>query len=223
MSDHGTRSRFTDRVAAYVQPRADSLQRALGSPVRNTRMTVVLGRILGVALLVCFATGLYSHLLQSPVGWLVTSPEPSYLYAWTQGSHVVIGSMLIPLVLAKLWTVYPRLFKWPPVTGPVNFLERVSVAAMVACALIVPVSGVLNELQWYPWEFSFRRTHFALSWVLIGAMVLHISVHLPSICKHWRRQVSEMAEAETAEAGMEKSQMDKAQANEAQGVRNDKQ
>lgn len=173
---------------AAVRPRAARVQRALDSPVRNARMTVVVGRLLGVAFLVCFFTGFYSHLLQSPVEWFVTPARPEYLYAWMQGTHVVVGSMLVPLLLAKLWVVYPRLFQWPAVTGMLTLIERASVGVLVATALVLPVTGILNVLQWYPWEFSFRRTHFALAWVLIGALLLHIAVQLPIIRRHWKQE-----------------------------------
>jgi hypothetical protein len=187
MSDRPPRTALLDRVDEVVRPRAQRVQRALASPVRNTRMTVVLGRLLGLAFLICFATGVYSHLLQSPVSWITTPPRPEYLYAWTQGTHVVVGSMLLPLLLAKLWVVYPRLFKWPPLDGILSLIERGSVGALVATALVLPVTGILNVLQWYPWDFSFRRTHFALAWVLLGALLLHIAVQLPTIRRFWSK------------------------------------
>ena len=180
------RTALIDRLDRALRPRAARVQSALASPVRNARMTVVVGRLLAIAFLICFATGLYSHFLQSPVGWFVAPARPEYLYAWTQGAHVIVGSMLVPLLLAKLWVVYPRLFQWPPVSGPVSVLERASVGVLVATALVLPVTGILNVLQWYPWEFSFRRTHFALAWALIGALLLHIAVQLPKIRRHWR-------------------------------------
>lgn len=179
------RTPLIDRVDAFARPRAARLQRALQTPVRDVRMAVVIGRLLGAAFLVCFATGLYSHLLQSPLPGFTTLPRPEYLYAWTQGTHVVVGSMLIPLLLAKLWVVYPRLFAWPPITGILNAVERISVGVLVATALVMPVTGVLNVLQWYPWDYSFRRTHFALAWVLMGALLVHIAVQLPKIRRYW--------------------------------------
>ena len=38
-----------------------------------------------------------------------------FLYAITQGLHVNVGLVAIPFLLAKLWSVIPRLFAWPPV------------------------------------------------------------------------------------------------------------
>ncbi|WP_255305017.1 hypothetical protein [Microbacterium sp. 3J1] len=176
---------ITERMSVALQDRSTRVQRALGSPLRTTRNAVVVGRLLGAAFVVCFLTGLYSHLLQDPLPWLPLPVAPIHLYAWTQGAHVVVGSALIPLLLAKLWVVFPKLFAWPPVRSLSHLLERVSLAVLVATALMEPITGVLNVLQWYPWDFSFRRTHFALAWVLIGAMAVHIAVHLPAIVRAW--------------------------------------
>lgn len=177
----------TERLSNALQERSERVRAALGSPLRTTRTTVVVGRLLGVAFVVCFVTGIFSNLLQSPLPWLSLPPGPAHLYAWTQGTHVVVGAMLIPLLLAKLWVVFPQLFTWPPVRSLPHLLERASLAILVATALMEPITGVLNALKWYPWDFSFRRTHFALAWVLIGAMMVHIAVHLPAIIRAWRR------------------------------------
>lgn len=177
----------TDRLSDTLQQRSDRVRSALGSPLRTTRMAVVIGRLLGAAFLICFLTGLYSNLLQSPLPWLSPPPGPAHLYAWTQGIHVVVGSMLIPLLLAKLWIVFPKLFAWPPVRSFAHLLERASIAILVATALMEPITGVLNALKWYPWDFSFRRTHYALAWVLVGALIVHIAVHLPAIIRAWKR------------------------------------
>ena len=45
-------------------------------------------------------------------------PAPSWLYALTQGLHTNVGLVAIPFLLAKLWSVIPRLFAWPPVDEP---------------------------------------------------------------------------------------------------------
>lgn len=182
-----TRDSVTERLSNALQEKSERARAALGSPLRTTRTTVVVGRLLGAAFLICFLTGIYSNLLQSPLPWLSVPPGPAHLYAWTQGTHVVVGAMLIPLLLAKLWVVFPQLFTWPPVRSLPHLLERASLAILVATALMEPITGVLNALKWYPWDFSFRRTHFALAWVLIGAMIVHIAVHLPAIIRAWRR------------------------------------
>lgn len=200
MSNARTPDSVTERLSLALQERSERIRTALGSPERTTRMAVVVGRLLGAGFAICFLTGVYSHLLQDPLPWLPLPAGPAHLYAWTQGTHVVVGSALIPLVLAKLWVVFPNLFAWPPVRTFPHLLERVSVAVLVATALMEPVTGLLNTLQWYPWGFSFRRTHFALAWVLIGALVVHIAVHLPAIARAWRADdADEASAADTAE------------------------
>ena len=54
------------------------------------------------------------------------------------------GLASIPLLLAKLWSVYPKLFAWPPARDVLHALERLSVAALIAAALFQLVTGVLN-------------------------------------------------------------------------------
>lgn len=190
MGDQTTAGSVTERLSVALQERSERARRALGSPLRTTRMTVVVGRLLGIAFVICFATGIYSNVLQTPLPWLTLPPGPAYLYGWTQGTHVVVGSLLIPLLLAKLWVVFPKLFTWPPVRSFPHLLERISLAVLVATALMEPITGILNTLQWYPWDFSFRKTHLALAWILIGAMVVHIAVHLPAIIRAWRSSES---------------------------------
>ena len=188
MGSAGGTGSITERLSAALESRSARVQRALGSPLRTTRMTVVVGRLLGAAFAICFVTGLYSHLLQDPLPWLPLPVAATHLYGWTQGTHVVVGSALIPLLLAKLWVVFPKLFAWPAVRSLPHLLERASLAALVATALMEPITGILNVLQWYPWDFSFRRTHYALAWDLIGAMTVHIAVHLPTIVRAWHAE-----------------------------------
>lgn len=156
------------------------------TPGRAPRTTVVLGRLLGVLFLLCFVTGMYSHVLQSPPQWLPLFPRPAGLYQVTQGTHVLAGIVAVPLLLAKLWSVFPRLFIWPPITGVLSVLERASVAVLVGAALFEVVTGVMNIAQWYVFGFSFRRVHFVVALVLIGSILLHIAIKLPVIAKHWR-------------------------------------
>lgn len=40
---------------------------------------------------------------------------PHWLYRLTQGLHVTVGFILVPVLLAKLWSVIPKLFVLPPV------------------------------------------------------------------------------------------------------------
>jgi DMSO/TMAO reductase YedYZ molybdopterin-dependent catalytic subunit len=158
----------------------------LASPVRNPRMATVIGRLLGLAFLLCFGTGLYSHFLQQPLPWMVFPTRPTGLYQLTQGTHIVAGIACFPLLLAKLYVVFPQLFKYPPVTSFAGFLERASIALFVGASLVEITIGLLNTYQWYPFPFPFRQVHFALSFVIIGSLLVHIGVKLPLIAAHWR-------------------------------------
>ncbi|NRQ48810.1 molybdopterin-dependent oxidoreductase [Aeromicrobium sp. YC3-14] len=127
---------------------------------------------------------MWSHFQYSTPGWLTLSPNPTQLYRWTQGLHIISGTAAIPLLLVKLWSVFPRLFIRPPKGGRalvVEGLERASIAALMGSSFFLLASGTLNIIGWYPWEFSFRRTHEAVAWVAIGSLLVHIAVKLPVI------------------------------------------
>ncbi|MFF2146121.1 molybdopterin-dependent oxidoreductase [Kitasatospora sp. NPDC058190] len=164
------------------------------SPLHDPRTAVVIGRWLGAALLVCFLTGLYSHVLQDPPAWLRDhlSARPAGLYRFTQGAHVISGIAAIPLLGAKLWTVYPRLFEWPPARGVRHALERLGIFLLVAAIVLELFTGLLNTLQWYVWPFPFRQTHFWLAWIAVGGLLLHLAVKAPEIAAHWRRPRPEL-------------------------------
>ncbi|GAA2719561.1 molybdopterin-dependent oxidoreductase [Actinocorallia aurantiaca] len=163
---------------------------AFPSRLHEPRSAVVLGRWLGSALVVCLATGLISHALQEGSGPLPSRPVNGYRV--TQGLHVISGLAMIPLLGAKLWTVYPRLFEWPPVRGVLHALERLGVALLVAALLLEVFTGLLNTVQWYPWPFPFRETHYWLAWTAAGGLLLHLGAKAPTIAEHWRRRGPEV-------------------------------
>lgn len=177
-----------DRLTTLLQQRMDSVNRRFSSGLRSKRLTVVLGRWLGIAFTVCFLTGLFSHLLQDPPGWMFFLTRPVWLYAATQGIHVTTGIASIPLLAAKLWSVFPELLRWPPLKSVVHGLERASIALFVSGSLVEVTIGLLNTFQWYPWPFSFKDVHYWLGWVIIGSLALHIAVKLPLIRAHWSRR-----------------------------------
>ncbi|NEM90759.1 molybdopterin-dependent oxidoreductase [Galbitalea soli] len=177
------------------------IRQALQSPSRTTRTAVVLGRLLGAAFLLCFATGLYSHFLQNPLPWMTFPTRPTWLYQLTQGVHITAGLVCLPLILGKLYAVYPELFRTPPITGLRSLLERASIALLVAASLVEIAIGLLNTYQWYRlFPFPFRQTHFALSFVIIGSLAIHIAVKLDLIALHWRRPAAGVEAAAPAPA-----------------------
>src|SRR5262249_56193867 len=95
--------------------------------------------------------------IPADVGWLglpdFTWPSrPSWLYRLTQGLHVGLGLLIIPVVLAKLWSVIPRLFVWPPARSVAQLLERLSLLMLVRGAAFEIVSGGPN----IPYDCIFR-------------------------------------------------------------------
>jgi hypothetical protein len=164
--------------------------------LHDARTATAVGRLLGAAVAVCFVTGVISHYLQRPPDWLAGSlpSRPYWGYRLNQGLHVASGIAAVPLLLAKLWTVYPRLFVRPALRSLRHALERLSVAVLVAAALFQLATGLLNTAQWYPWPFSFVPVHFAVAWLLAGALVLHIAVKYPQIRDHWSRRSPGTAE-----------------------------
>jgi DMSO/TMAO reductase YedYZ molybdopterin-dependent catalytic subunit len=144
------------------------------SPLHDPRTASWLGLALGVSFAVCFATGVLSHLIQQPPDWFDWPSRPAGLYRVTQGLHVATGIATIPLLLVKLWVVYPKLWAWPPVRSVAHALERLSLLPLVAGSLFLLFSGVANVARWYPWEFFFPAAHYWASWITVGALVLHI-------------------------------------------------
>ncbi len=151
------------------------------SPLRSTAVTARLGRVLGICFGICFVTGLLSHYQYHPWTWLPEPASPVWFYRVTQGVHVATGVASIPLLLVKLWSVYPNLFRWPPVRSMRHAAERFSVFVLVSSALVQVFTGFLNTLDWYPWPWGFLPVHRFLAYVVIGSVLLHIGIKLPDI------------------------------------------
>lgn len=156
------------------------------SRLRSPAVAARVGAWLAACFLVCFGTGLVSHWAQLPSPAIGFPTSPSWGYRATQGLHVVTGCAAVPLLLVKLWTVYPRLFERIDLRldrrTVLACIERASIGVLVASAIFQLATGLANAAQWYPWrEFSFRTAHYAIAWVAIGALVLHVAVKLPLI------------------------------------------
>jgi DMSO/TMAO reductase YedYZ molybdopterin-dependent catalytic subunit len=171
---------------------APPTEKSFRSPLHHPRVATVIGRWLAVAVLVCFLTGLFSHFQQHTPTWLHIPSRPASLYRVTQGLHVFSGTIAVPLLLAKLWTVYPKLFAKPELKG---LLEKASILVLVAAMALELFIGYLNTLQWYPWPFPFKETHYALAWIIIGSLLVHIAVKLPLIRTHWRSTAEAVVES----------------------------
>ncbi|SDF82868.1 Tat (twin-arginine translocation) pathway signal sequence [Lentzea fradiae] len=148
------------------------------APAHHAGVTSRIGTWLGIAFGLCFLTGLISHGVQHDWPW---PARPAGLYRVTQGVHVLSGVASIPLLLAKLWSVYPKLFERPPVRNVPHALERGSILVLVAAAFFELVTGLFNAAQNYPWPFYFPTAHYAVAWIVTGALLVHIAVKIPVI------------------------------------------
>lgn len=163
------------------------------SPLRGPWLTSVLGSVLLVTVPIVILTGLLSYIAYAPqfgqaipadVGWLRLPAfdwptYPSWLYRLSQGVHVGLGLVLIPVVLAKLWSVIPRLFVWPPARSIAQLLERISLLMLVGGILFEIVTGVLNIQYDYIFGFSFYTGHYLAAWVFIAGFLMHVAVKFP--------------------------------------------
>lgn len=164
------------------------------TPLRSTAVTARVGIALGVAIAVCFATGLISHFIQHPQPWFGWPTRPVWLYRLTQGLHVASGIAAIPLVVVKLWSVWPKLFERPVIGGPVRMLERASILVLVAAILFELSTGLLNIAQWYAFEFYFPTAHYAMAYVAAGAVLVHLAVKLPVIRRALGEPLDDLAD-----------------------------
>ncbi len=149
--------------------------------LRGTAITTRVGLALGVAITICFVTGFISHFIQNPQPWFYWPTRPVWLYRATQGLHIISGIAAIPLLVVKLWSVYPKLFEKPIIGGLTKQLERASILVLMASMLFQFSTGVMNIAKWYAFGFFFTTNHYAMAYVAAGAMLVHIGVKLPII------------------------------------------
>jgi DMSO/TMAO reductase YedYZ molybdopterin-dependent catalytic subunit len=190
---------------------------AFSSPLHSERRAARTGALLGIAFTVCFVTGLISHWVQHPPGWFHWPAAPSGLYRVTQGVHVATGLASIPLLLVKLWTVYPKLFEWPPAGSLGRAISRLSILVLVGASAMQLLTGLINIAEWYPFGFFFTTTHYWTGWIAIGAVAVHVGAKAPEIRRGLARRGSAGATAGlTGEQAAELTAVDEAA--EANGV-----
>ncbi|GAA4879582.1 molybdopterin-dependent oxidoreductase [Saccharopolyspora cebuensis] len=170
------------------------------SPLRGPWLTAVFGAVLLVGMPVVVGTGLLSYIAYGPqfgqalpaeVGWLRLPgfewpTRPAWLYRLTQGVHVGLGMVLVPVVLAKLWSVAPKLLDWPPAASLAQVLERLTLLLLVGSVLFEIVTGLLNIQYDYVFGFSFYTAHYFGAWVFLGAFVAHVVIKLPVLVRSLR-------------------------------------
>ncbi|WNM30227.1 molybdopterin-dependent oxidoreductase [Streptomyces sp. Li-HN-5-11] len=166
------------------------------SPLRGPWLTSVFGAVLLIGIPVLFVTGLLSYAAYNPdlshvndktpgkglLGFYLFSwpTHPYWLYRVNQGAHVTLGIVLVPVLLAKLWSVVPKLFTLPPVRSAGHALERLSLLLLVGGGLFEFATGILNVQLDYIFPGSFYPLHFYGAWVFFGAFLVHAALKLPS-------------------------------------------
>ena len=172
------------------------------SPLRGPWLTAALGTMLLALVVVVGLTGFLSHVAYQPD--LTGNPivdrtrdlplgfewptAPTYLYAITQGLHVNVGLVAIPFLLAKLWSVIPRLFAWPPFASPAQAIERLSIALLVGSAIFEFVTGVMNIQYWYAFGFNFVVAHYYGAIVFVASLALHVAIKMPVAVRAYRER-----------------------------------
>jgi DMSO/TMAO reductase YedYZ molybdopterin-dependent catalytic subunit len=172
-------SGLDERLRRLAPPRVGPFRAGAFRPRHQAeRSAAWLGIALGVAFGVCFVTGLLSHAIQTPPAWFSWPSRPAWLYRVTQGVHVATGTAAIPLLLAKLYVVYPRFWTWPPFRSSGHLVERISLVPLVGGSLFMLFTGIGSISRLRPWDFSFPAAHYAAAWITIGALVVHVGAKL---------------------------------------------
>lgn len=198
------RARFgRHRTLLLAPPKIGPFRREFWrSPLRGPWLSSVLGSALLPLIVICAITGFLSHIAydpalggNSPIGrgrGLDLHPfswptSPAWLFVAVQGIHVVSGVAAVPILLAKLWSVIPKLFEHPPLRSLAHALERASLAFLVGGSLFVFFTGILNIQIYYPWKFSFVPAHYYASFIFLAALALHVGLKLPVIRRAFGR------------------------------------
>ncbi|MCA1657287.1 MAG: hypothetical protein LC713_06215, partial [Actinobacteria bacterium] len=168
------------------------------SPLRGPWLSSLLGSALLPLIVICGLTGYLSHAAYDPdLGHNAVNPggvdlyffhwptHPAWLYGLTQGLHVAAGIAAVPLLLAKLWAVVPKLFEWPPIRSLTHAMERASLALLVSSGLFVLVTGLLDIELFYAWRFSFVPVHYYTAIVFIASVGFHVLVKVPVMRRAW--------------------------------------
>ncbi|MGH3392931.1 MAG: molybdopterin-dependent oxidoreductase [Actinomadura sp.] len=171
------------------------------SPLRGPWLTSLFGLVLLVGITVLAITGLVSYAAYDPrlpgnemtperglLGFYLFDwpTRPQWLYRLNQGVHVILGLTLVPVLLAKLWSVIPKLFTWPPARSPAQVVERASLLLLVGGGVFEFVTGILNIQLFYAFPFSFYPAHLYGAWIFIAAFVVHVGLKLPRMVRALR-------------------------------------
>jgi DMSO/TMAO reductase YedYZ molybdopterin-dependent catalytic subunit len=152
-------------------------------------LTSVFGLVLLTGIPIEFITGLISYAAYDPrlkgndpnpnhglfgfylLDW---TASPAWVYRLTEGVHVMLGLVLVPVVLAKLWSVMPKLFAWPPWRSISQLLERLSLILIVGGVVFEMSTGILNIDYFNP--INFYPGHFYGAWAFMAGFAVHVCV-----------------------------------------------
>ncbi|GAA4513883.1 molybdopterin-dependent oxidoreductase [Nonomuraea ferruginea] len=192
----GKKGRLAARLKGWSGPPGPFRPEFWRSPLRGPWLTSVLGLVLLAGITLVAITGLVSYAAYEPrlpgndttpgrglLGFYLFDwpTDPVWLYRVTQGVHVVGGLTLVPILLAKLWSVIPKLFSWPPARSVAEAVERASLLLLVGGAVFQFVTGILNIQLFYVFPFSFYPAHFYGAWIFLAAFVVHVVIKLPRV------------------------------------------
>ncbi len=180
------------RPPSLPVPEAGPFRRSFWkSPLRGPWLASFLSSALLPLIVICSLTGFLSHAAYNPaLGENALFDEgvdlyffdwptgPTWLYALTQGLHIITGLGAIPILLAKLWAIIPQLFERPTARSIAHGLERIGLALLVGGSLFVFATGVLNIQIYYPFGFSFVPAHYYASFIFLAALAFHIVTKL---------------------------------------------
>jgi len=188
------------RAVADRRPPGLPEPRVFRSPLRGPWLTSVFGSVLLLSLPIVFLTGLVDWIAYSPalhqsipshVGFLhlpyFTWPtRPAWLFQLSEGLHVGLALILVPVVLAKLWSVMPKLFVWPAARSGADLLERLSIIFLVGGVVFEMVTGILNIQYDYLFGFNFYTAHYFGAWVFMTGFAVHVGLKLPTMVRSLR-------------------------------------
>jgi DMSO/TMAO reductase YedYZ molybdopterin-dependent catalytic subunit len=174
------------------------------SPIRGAWLSSVLSSALLPLIAITAFTGFASHIsYESELGRNETFardpftrfldrtfdwPAADWLFAVNQGLHVVCGLLLFPVLLAKLWSVIPKLFEWPPLRSAAHALERAGLALLVGGSLFVLATGIINVQYWYPWNFAFVPAHYYGAIVFLAGLTVHVAGKIGTMRRAFREE-----------------------------------
>lgn len=171
------------------------------SPLRGPWMASFMSLLLLIVIPIVFVTGLIDHIAWNPdlggtnnrtpdmglFGFLLGiewPTRPIWLYRFTEGMHLIFGLALLPLVLGKMWSIMPSLYKWPPADSLGHALERISLLFVIGGVFFQIFTGLLYIQNLVIFNnVTFNQLHFYGSWIFVGGLVLHVLVKFPEMVK----------------------------------------